>query len=116
MNRVSPRLNRVSMTAEECALVAQIAPVLLLALVVERREVAAMPRTAGARKVWLPVVGGYGALLAFAMIGGVAWSSTGIDGPGAAILRLCFWCGVGGAGLLLWLVFAASFRTGSSPD
>ncbi len=90
-----PRLT--SLTPDQCALIAQIAPVLLLALVVERREVAGLTKNTAGLVTWRRIVTVYGALLAFAMIGRVSWSDEGPGGFFRFLLTASFWIGVGAA-------------------
>lgn len=89
-------------SAEECQVIAQIAPVLLLAIVVDRRDILRGTRSARAKRVWVNLVRGYVACLGLTIVIAVPQTNDGADGlVGWAILTL-FWLGVGGAMVMLW--------------
>lgn len=94
----------MQVSPEQAAIMAQIAPVLLLAVVVERRAVVKR-YSQWPRAVWVTLFGVYGAALMVAMLGGVGGATEGLDGLWGAVVKYSFWYGVGGATAVMWVVF-----------
>lgn len=103
----------MEISAEKCQVIAQIAPVLILAVAVDRRDIARLVHDSSRRPFWLTVVRTYLALLAAAMFLAVSNADDGLDGFLGWLLSTLFWLGVGGTLMILWMLVGSAGQPGT---